>query len=204
MAATFRGFFGRAQWHRALGCAAFEFDANDSDGDIVVGDGRNDPGLYHGGHEFLRPYQRGYERALVVLDCEWDGSPGKQAIERDLERKLVGSGWNADAVRVIAIEPELENWLWQDKPQVAAALGYDGEPGLRALLEQRGWWPSGAAKPPRPKEAVEWVLQQTRLPRSSSLYQALAYRISSKGCTDAAFLAMRAQFQAWFPVEAAA
>ena len=27
MAAVFRGYFGRDQWHRSLGCASFEFDA---------------------------------------------------------------------------------------------------------------------------------------------------------------------------------
>ncbi|HGT3446895.1 TPA: hypothetical protein ACM2Z0_005479, partial [Pseudomonas aeruginosa] len=63
------------------------------------------------------------------------------------------------------------------------------------------WWPAGVAKPPRPKEAAEWVLRQTRRPRSSAIYQELAEYISIKGCTDAAFAEMHAAFLAWFPVE---
>lgn len=55
--------------------------------------------------------------------------------------------------------------------------------------------------PPRPKETAEWVLKQTRLPRSSAIYQKLAKHISIKGCTDAAFVEMHVAFLGWFPVE---
>lgn len=198
IAAAFKGYFGRNQWHLSLGCAYFEFNA-DVGGDLLVDEGGNDPGVFTKGHELLRPYLRSHHRALVVLDCEWDGSPGKEAIELGITDNLVASGWSADAVKVIAIEPELENWLWQDKPQVAEALKYRGDVGLRQFLEQHNWWPQGAVKPPRPKEAAEWVLRQTRTPRSSSIYQRLAAHISIKGCTDAAFADMHAQLQVWFP-----
>ena len=146
-----------------------------------------------------RPYQHTHERALVILDSEWNGSPGKQVIEQRITANLVATGWTEDTVKAIAIDPELENWLWQDNPNVAAVLKYQMQPPLRQWLEQNGWWPAGAAKPPRPKEAAEWVLRQTRQPRSSSIYQQLASRISVAGCTDAAFNAMHAQLQAWFP-----
>ena len=203
MAAAFKGYFSRAQWHLSLGCTPFEFDA-DIGGDLIVDEGGNDPGIYTKGHELLRPYQHSHARALVVLDREWDGSPGKLAIERDIAQNLIASGWNAERVKVIAIDPELENWLWQDKPQVAEALRYRGQPALRQMLEQQGWWPQNAAKPPRPKEAVEWVLKQTRTPRSSAIYQKLAAQISIKGCTDTAFAEMHAQLRAWFPAGEAA
>lgn len=199
MAAAFKGYFSRAQWHLSLGCAPFDFDSSVG-GDLIVDEGGNDPGVYTKGHELLRPYQSSHDRALVVLDTEWDGSPGKAAIERHITAKLVASGWAADAVKVIAIEPELENWLWQDNnPNVAQVLKYEGQPNLRQWLEQNHWWPQGAAKPPRPKEAAEWVLRQTKQPRSSSIYQKLAERIAIKGCTDPAFLDMHAQLRAWFP-----
>ena len=137
----------------------------------------------------------------MVLDCEWEGSPGKDAIVAHITANLVASGWAEDAVKVIAIEPELENWLWQDKPQVADVLRYKGDKSLRQHLADSGWWPADAAKPPRPKEAAEWVLKQTRQPRSSAIYQKLAERISIRGCTDAAFAEMHDAFLAWFPVE---
>ena len=84
---------------------------------------------------------------------------------------------------------------------MAEALRYTGQPPLRQLLADKGWWPQGAAKPLRPKEAAEWVLRQTRQPRSSSIYQKLAAHISIKGCTDAAFIELHAALQAWFPQE---
>ena len=203
MAAAFRGYFKRDGWHLSLGCDPFEINT-EIGADLIVHEGGNDPGVYTKGHELLRPYQRSHHRALVVLDCEWDGSPGKVAIVAHITACLVESGWSADSVKVNAIDPELENWLWQDKPQVANALHYKGDKSLRKHLEDGGWWPQGAHKPPRPKEAAEWVLKQTKQPRSSSIYQKLAESISIKGCTDDAFAEMHAALQAWFPVEVAA
>lgn len=198
MAAAFRGYFGRQRWHLSLQCAPFDFDGAVG-GDLIVAEGGNDPGVFNRGHELLRPFRPSHQRALVVLDTEWDGSPGRAVIEEHITANLVASGWEAAAVKVIAIEPELENWLWQDNPHVAQALRYHQAPPLRQLLERNGWWPQGAVKPPRPKEAAEWVLRQTRQPRSSSVYQRLAAEISIRGCTDPAFQAMRAQLHAWFP-----
>jgi hypothetical protein len=90
------------------------------------------------------------------------------------------------------------------KPQVADVLRYKGDKSLRQHLAESGWWPADAAKPPRPKEAAEWVLKQSRQPRSSAIYQKLAEHISIKGCTDVAFAEMHAAFIAWFPQEVAA
>lgn len=203
MAAAFRGFFGRKQWHLSLGCSSFDFNP-EIGADLIVDEGGNDPGVYNKGHELLRPYQRSHTRALVVLDCEWGGSPGKVEIEAGITQSLIESGWAEDAVKVIVIDPELENWLWQDKPQVADVLRYRGQKPLRQLLADNGLWPQDAPKPPRPKETAEWVLKQTRQPRSSSIYEKLAGGISIKGCTDAAFVDLHVALRTWFPVGAAA
>ena len=203
MAAAFRGFFQREGWHLSLGCAPFEINTQVG-ADLIVDEGGNDPGVYTKGHELLRPYQSSHQHAIVVLDCEWDGSPGKAAIEAHITEQLLASGWADGAVKVIAIDPELENWLWQDKPQVAQALRYKGQPPLRQLLADKGLWPLDAAKPPRPKEAAQWVLRQTRQPRSSAIYQQLAAQVSTRGCTDAAFGELHATLQAWFAPEGTA
>jgi hypothetical protein len=200
MAATFRGYFKRDGWHLSLGCVPFEINT-DVGADLLVDEGGNDPGVYTKGHELLRPYQNSHHRALVVLDCEWGGSPGKDAIVTHLTTNLMDSGWAEDAIKVIAIDPELENWLWQDKPQVADVLRYKGDKSLRQLLADNDMWPVDMAKPRQPKDAVEWVLKQTGQPRSSAIYQKLAERISIRGCTDAAFAEMHATLQAWFPAE---
>jgi hypothetical protein len=197
MAAMFRGYFSRPQWHLSLGCADFKFDP----GDILVEPG-NDPGVYTRAHDFLRPYLSTHQHALVALDCEWEGAPRRMDIIAHISHNLMQNGWPNEAARVIAIEPELENWLWQDNPIVSEVLRYRQQPNLRNLLEQQGIWPKGLVKPPRPKEAAEWVLKQTRQPRSSAIYAALAGRISIKNCTDPAFLDVQAALQAWFPANA--
>jgi phenylpyruvate tautomerase PptA (4-oxalocrotonate tautomerase family) len=202
MAAAFRGYFGREGWHLSLGCTPFEIDT--TAGDLIVDGGGNDPGVYTKGHELLRLYQASHQHALVVLDCEWEGSPGKAAIVAHVTARLAESGWVEEAVKVIAIEPELENWLWQDNPRVADALRYKSSKPLRQYLEENGWWPADAIKPPRPKAAAEWMLRQARQPRSSAIYQQLAERISIRGCTDTAFTEMRATLRAWFPAEGTA
>lgn len=202
MAAAFRGYLGRNQWHRSIGCTPFAFNP-DVGGDLLVDEGGNDPGVYTRAHELLRPYLSTHARALVALDCDWEGSPGKQTIVDNITRRLVSNGWENEMVKVIAIEPELENWLWQDNPLVADALRYRGATNLRTLLAQQGLWPEADAKPPRPKEATEWVLRQTRRPRSSAIYEELAGRISIRGCTDEAFQELHTTLQGWFPTEVA-
>lgn len=202
MAAAFRGYFGRNQWHQSLGCSPFDFNP-EIGGDLIVDEGGNDPGVFTKGHELLRPYLVSHERAVVALDCEWEGSPGKDQIVQHVTDNLIGTGWPGHAVKVIAIDPELENWLWQDNPHVADALRYKGQPPLRQWLAQVGVWPQGLAKPPRPKEAAEWVLKQTRQPRSSSIYQQLASRIGVNGCTDASFVELHSTLRTWFPAEVA-
>lgn len=202
MAAAFKGYFSRDRWDLSLGCAHFHFNA-ELGGDLLVADDA-DPGVYTRAHNYLDTYRTSHAHALVVLDCEWEGSPGKASIVEHITARLVASGWAEDAVKVIVIDPELENWLWQDKPQVADVLRYKGDKSLRQYLADSGLWPVDAAKPPRPKETAEWVLKQTRQPRSSAIYQKLAEHISIKGCTDAAFAEMHAAFAAWFPLEVAA
>ena len=200
MAAAFRGYFGRDQWHLSLGCSPFDFNP-EIGGDLIVDEGGNDPGVYTKGHELLRPFRSSHERAVVALDCEWEGSPGRDKIVQQVTANLVGSGWPEKAIKVIAIDPELENWLWQDNPHVADALRYKGQLPLRRWLAEAGVWPQGVAKPPRPKEAAEWVLKQTRQPRSSAIYQKLAASISIHRCTDLAFGELHQALKAWFPEE---
>jgi len=197
MAAAFRGYLTRDQWHRSLGCARFEFDPA-LGGDLLVAE-RRDPGVFTEAHALLDSYRDTHRHAIIALDCEWCGAPPKAEIVERIMANMVAKGWAAGDVQVIAIEPELENWIWQDNPNVAAALRYKSEPPLRQLLEQNQHWPAGQAKPTRPKETTEWVLRQTRTPRSSALYEALASRVSIKNCTDEAFQELRTALQTWFP-----
>ena len=197
MEGMLKGFFSRDAFHHVMGCGHFDFDCRQ---DLVVAHGQNDPGLYTRANEFLQPYASTHRHAVVIVDTEWDGSPGKDAILHRMLGHLNNAGWSDDCGCAVVIAPELENWVWQDSPHVCSALSFDGTfAALRTALENQGFWQQDEAKPDRPKEAVEWVLRQSRKGRSSEIYQQLAMRVTARGCTDTAFHALRNSFLRWFP-----
>jgi hypothetical protein len=120
-------------------------------------------------------------------------------LESELERRLGEAGWG-DRAAAVVISPELENWVWSDSPHVDQALGWDRTWGLlRHWLADKGHWEAGAAKPAKPKEAVELALFTARKPRSSSIYFGLAQLVSTDRCTDPAFLKLKRCLREWFP-----
>ena len=160
----------------------------------------NDPGVYSQAESFLRPYSRTHNHALVLLDCEWDGSPGDaDTIEQDLANRLQRNGWRPDNSLVLAINPEIENWAWRDRTRLSHALGTDTTT-IDALAAAGRWWPAGASKPTRPKELLQAVMRQVRRPRSSSVYAELARALSLHDCHDPAFRRLCETLRRWFPV----
>lgn len=197
MEGMLKGFFSRDSFHRAMGCGQFDFDLRQ---DLLVAHGQNDPGLYTRANEFLQPYASTHRHAVVIVDAEWSGSPGKDAIMQRVSQHLRNAGWLDDRGCAVVIDPELENWVWQDSPHVCSALGSDMTfAALRAELEAKGFWQPNEVKPDRPKEAVEWALRQSRKGRSSAIYQQLAMRVTAKGCTDQAFHTLQSALLRWFP-----
>jgi hypothetical protein len=100
---------------------------------------------------------------------------------------------------VIAIDPEIEVWLWIDSYHVAGVLEFDGFTALRSWLEERSLWTQGATKPDDPKRAFELALEETRKPRSSALYGLIAGRVSVRSCRDPSFERLRKTMWRWFP-----
>jgi len=189
MEASLKGLLSRFQ---ALGFRRVVFD-------LYVHPDR-DPGCLLRGHDFLRPFASLYERALVLLDHQGCGrKEDRSALETDLERRLGGAGWG-DRAAAVVISPELENWVWSDSPHVERTLGWErGPTPLRSWLQEKGLLEARAAKPARPKEAVELALKTVRLPRSSAIYFELARNVSTDRCTDPAFLKLRRCLREWFP-----
>ncbi|NQU63539.1 MAG: hypothetical protein HQ517_04555, partial [SAR324 cluster bacterium] len=183
MKAAFEGFLCREQFHRSLGCGSFGFNANL---DLKVAAGDCDPGLYTRGHELLRPFLNTHAHAIIVLDAEWEGSPGAAEIVEHVTMHLLLSGWKENNSKVIVIDPELENWIWQRNIHVATALGLNSSNDFSSLIKE-DIWPDGQAKPNRPKETLEGVLESKRIPRSSSIYKKITSRVSVRGCKDGAF-----------------
>jgi len=163
---------------------------------------KRDPGVLRQCHEFLRSQLRRVDYALVVFDCEGCGrADGREAIEGEVEIRLAQNGW-AGRCAAVAIDPELEAWVWGEYGEVAASLAWtDFHEGLRAWLVQSGYLEGDRHKPARPKEAFEAVLYQLRRPRSSSLCYELASRLSFEQCLDRAFLKVRRTLAEWFPAE---
>lgn len=197
MEGMLKGFFSRHAFRHTIGCGHFDFDLRQ---DLLVAHGQNDPGLYTRANEFLQPYAGTHRHAVVIVDAEWGGSPGEDAISQRLNAHLVNAGWLDDSGCAVVIAPELENWVWQDSPHVCTALGFDDAFAvLRAKLEDKGFWQPNEVKPGRPKEAVEWALRQSKKGRSSAIYQQLAMKVTARGCTDQAFHTLRNALLRWFP-----
>ncbi len=197
MEAAFKGFLCRDQFHRSLQCGAFDFNPGK---DLKVASGDNDPGLYTRGHELLKPFIQTHSHAILVLDSEWDGSPGAEAIDAYISKNLYQSGWAEDNCKVIVIDPELENWIWQRNDNVARHLGLGSASNFPNAIAD-DVWPVGQTKPDHPKETLEAVLRTNRIPRSSSIYQNITSRVSVSRCEDQSFLLLRSTLQTWFPVE---
>lgn len=200
MEAAFEGFLSRTKFHQSLGCGPFDFDPRL---DIKVAAGDNDPGLYVRGHELLRPFQSSHRQAVVVLDAEWDGSPGAELIKQRLTERIRSTGWEDGTFQVIVIDPELENWIWQHNDHVASGLGFDNANALMIDADIQQAWPDDAFKPTQPKETLEAVLEKKRIPRSSAIYKKITSQVSVKRCQDGAFQELVKALRAWFPAEGA-
>jgi hypothetical protein len=161
---------------------------------------RRDPGCVREAHDFLRPFTRVYDYALVMFDHEGSGRETEQpaALAGQVRERLWRNGWSQRA-GVVVLVPELEVWVWSASPHVESCLGWAGrQPSLRTWLEDRGHWPTDGPKPAHPKEALEAALYQVRKPRSSAVYAQLAQRVSLSGHTEPAFLDFVRMLQGWF------
>lgn len=163
---------------------------------------QRDPGCLRRADAFLRPFTNRSSFALVVFDHSGCGKEKEspENLEAELHLKLSRAGW-PDRAAVIVISPELENWIFSPSPQVDTAMGWARRtPGLRTWLKDKGLMIPGRTKPPDPKRAMEAALRHVRMPRSSSIYENLAGRVSFSGCTDRAFLKFQAVLKQWFQV----
>jgi hypothetical protein len=161
---------------------------------------QKDPGCFFRGHDFLRPFCRQYRFALVVFDREGCGRQqlSREVLETEIEQRLAVSGWGNRAAAV-AIDPELEAWVWSDSPEVDQVLGWSNRtPSLSVWLKSEGFRTEDEAKPRQPKRALEEALQLARKRRSSSIYRQLAERVGVHRCTDPAFLKLKTVLQSWF------
>jgi hypothetical protein len=190
------GFLQKKRADLRLDCAAFEFDAK-LDLDRAAAD--KDSGLYVRGAQHVLRRRRTHAHVVVMLDADWDGSPGAAAIDRKLREDLRKCGCSDEDNEVIVLEPEIEAWMWVDKLEVAREFGFESSDELRTWLTQAGFELGTNQKPLRPKEALHAALRAKGKPRSSSTFAAVAAKVSLNNCQDPALLKLRATLQRWFP-----
>ena len=151
--------------------------------------------------DFLRIHIKRFSFSLVMFDREGCGREqlSREELEALVEDKLSSSGW-ADRAAAVVIDPELENWVWSNSPNVDGALGWQGvQPNLRTWLLDQNYLEEGQAKPGRPKEAMQAALRSMRKPPSSSIFKQIAESVSLKRCNDPSFLKLKKTLQNWFP-----
>jgi hypothetical protein len=166
--------------------------------DIQVHPGR-DGGMRKTGPKILALDRRRFSHALAILDFEGSGTDlaSGQELEAQMDEQL-RSAWSTKA-KAIVIEPELDVWVWGSDNAMQEVIPWPPGKTIREWLHEHGFQFSSNGKPERPKEALESLLYTLKLPRSSTLYQAIASKISLQKCKDEAFQRLRQQLATWFP-----
>ncbi|MBN1845414.1 MAG: hypothetical protein JW810_06995 [Sedimentisphaerales bacterium] len=162
---------------------------------------RRDPGCFNEAPDILQPFQNRARYSLIVLDHEGSGQENRSVKEvaADLKGRMEKSGW-LRRTEVLVLQPELENWVWSDSPEVDQTIGWQGRnPPLRQWLLNQGHWQPGSTKPCRPKECLQAALWEVRMKRSSAIYRQLANTVGLSRCQDKSFLAFRKTVRKWFP-----
>lgn len=159
----------------------------------------HDPGVFTSGDELARNSRNTASHALLVLDMAWEGNPHNNpaALEADIESRLEPI-WG-DRAKVVAIQPEVEIWVWSTSPHVATQLGWNSNEEFHSWLEQEGLWPEGCEKPPDPKAAFEAAARKSRTVASSALFGEILKRVSLSKCSDGSFTGMRDWLRHRFP-----
>lgn len=187
---TLRGLFGRPQ---ALGIRPIRYK--------IFVEPHHDPGCVQNGVSFLSHFSKQYDYALLLFDYEGSGkeqSPSDE-LQLSLNEGFKRSNWGQRA-RAIIIDPELETWVWGSSPNVGKVIGWTEQKlSLRKWMLESGLLSQGETKPRHPKETFLKALYKSRTPRSASIYQRLAERVSLRNCQDSAFQELRNTLKGWFP-----
>lgn len=160
----------------------------------------HDPGVYHKATEFLRPFINLYHYALVFFDHHGSGQEANslEQLEAILKKQIERNGWE-DRIEIIIFEPELEAWIWTENSHVAKTLGWNNYNLLKNWLIQQNLWEKKLLKPQKPKEALEALLKEKKIPRSSSIYNNIAQNVNFARCQDQSFAKLKKILINWFP-----
>jgi hypothetical protein len=158
-----------------------------------------DGGVRTTGPETLALLRKQFHHGIVMLDWEGSGTKAKSAIglEQELDERLART-WGTRA-KAIAIEPELDVWIWGTDNALRSIFEWPEAESIRGWLAGRGYAFDDSQKPVRPKEALDELMVWLDQPRSSVLYERITGKISLAQCVDPAFRRLRSTLQSWFP-----
>lgn len=189
---TEQTLYGLLERHKALQIRRIEYE-------ILVHPER-DPGVLQRGASLLAEFDslNAFRYALLIFDREGCGREmfTSSELEQQVQQQLDASGWQERSA-VVVIDPELESWVFSTSPHVVDVFAGGDAKVFQRVVESFPKTPLG--KPQKPKEAVEKLLRQKAIVRSSALYKELASRVSLKGCVDPAFQRLCAILRSWFP-----
>lgn len=195
------GFFQREDCFGDIGCASFDFDPNK---DIFKEGLGNDSGVYKEGHLYLARMIDEYHKAIIILDAQFPGSPGKGVIEAEITQRMIDTGWEPSRFVVIVLEPELEILMWQNDNSVLSELinfnAHEG--GINAWLIENEFVDDGQVKPSDPKTALEAAIKLNRTGRNishSKVCKRIAVQANFDDCIDQPFQNLLSQLKSWFP-----
>lgn len=197
------GIFNRVNLFAEVECTPFDFDSARDIKKLPTG---NDHGVWKNAHQYLGPLVTSYEKAVILIDAQFPGSPGSEVIEQDIINNMISMGWNTDDFKVAVFDPELEALMWnQDNTILSGVIRFSAhDGGLSQWLLDEGWVGEGEVLPTQPKEALEAALKLNvggRNIRLSVVCKHVAEQIDLEQCINDPFAALVEQFKNWCPVE---
>ena len=170
----------------------------------VLSHPNQDPGCRTDAGSMVDPRRGNYEKAMVIFDFDGCGETRLSAseLEIQLESQFENQGWAQDQIAFIAVDPELEVWLFGGSfRHIERSTSWSQSESLKDWLLERGHLHPEYVKPPDPKTAMEAVLYRQKMPRSARLYEDLARNVGLARCQDRAFQKFRSTLQRWFPAQ---
>lgn len=175
--------------YRALGISKISFD--------ILLHPDSDSGCRVNYVEYLRLYSR-YRHACVIFDREGSGATDRFSLEEEIERGLSQNGWNGHCM-AMAIEPELESWIWTSSIHTARALGWNTCEELLGWQREKSLLECGQYKPNDPDDAMEAAMNEKNRHKSAGVFRQIAKSSTFRNCEDDAFLKFGSALRKWFP-----
>ncbi|MCK5664529.1 MAG: hypothetical protein KAI17_13650 [Thiotrichaceae bacterium] len=196
------GFFEAENRLDEMGCCAFDFQPGRDINKMPV---QNDYGVWKNVHKYLAPLKTSYEKAVILLDAQFPGSPGADIIKQDITENMLASGWQQEDFTIGIFDPELEALLWQANIDLLADIikFQTQQIGLSQWLIDEGWLQEGVIVPEKPKEALEAAIKLNlagKNIRHSVVCKQFAQHSKLEDCIDLGFKVLVQQFQSWFPI----